>query len=126
MKRMGPTDVQRAVRDKNEYRTGSNTRIEANQGLERALGAKIMDARRELDLSVFALSSAAKISAGMLSKIENGQISQSPPTLQSIATALAILLSPLFTASEERCDRSVVRENVAAQRWGTSISCSDM
>jgi transcriptional regulator with XRE-family HTH domain len=44
---------------------------------ERALGAKIRAIRREKDLSVLDLSNASNISAGMLSKIENGQISPS-------------------------------------------------
>jgi len=88
---------------------------------------------RELDLSVLDLSSAANISAGMLSKIENGQISPSLSTLQSIANALAIPLSLLFAASEERRDCSFVRDKqgVVIERRGTkggsrSISCSDM
>ena len=123
MKRKGPADVQQAVGDKNEYRTGSNAPVEANRGLERALGAKIRDARRELDLSVLDLSSAANISAGMLSKIENGQISPSLSTLQSIANALAIPLSLLFAASEERRDCSFVRDKqgVVIERRGTKV-----
>ena len=113
----------KAVGDKNEYRTGSNAPVDANRGLERALGAKIRDARRELDLSVLDLSSAANISAGMLSKIENGQISPSLSTLQSIANALAIPLSLLFAASEERRDCSFVRDKqgVVIERRGTKV-----
>lgn len=123
MKRKVPADAQKAVADKSEYRTGSNAPVDANRGLERALGAKIRDARRELDLSVLDLSSASNISAGMLSKIENGQISPSLSTLQSIASALAIPLSLLFAASEERRDCSFVRDKqgVVIERRGTKV-----
>ena len=92
-----------------DYYTGSNAPVEGYRSLERALGAKIRDARRQRDLSVLDLAGAAKISAGMLSKIENGQISPSLSTLQAIANALAFPLSMLFAASEERRDCSFVR-----------------
>src|SRR5260370_41558370 len=91
-------------RDQADYRTGSNAPHEGARSLERALGAKIRVIRREKDLSVLDLSNASNISAGMLSKIENGQISPSLSTLQSIANALNVPLSLLFAASEERRD----------------------
>ncbi|WP_416221179.1 helix-turn-helix domain-containing protein [Rhodopseudomonas palustris] len=104
-----------------EYRTGSNAPQDTERSLERALGAKIRAIRRERDLSVSDLSSASKISAGMLSKIENGQISPSLSTLQSIAGALNVPLSLLFAASEQRRDCSFVRakQGVAIERRGS-------
>lgn len=103
-----------------EYHTGSNAPRD-ERSLERALGAKIRMIRRERDLSVSDLSSAASISAGMLSKIENGQISPSLSTLQSIAGALNVSLSLLFAASEQRRDCSFVRakQGVVIERRGT-------
>lgn len=106
-----------------EYNTGSNAPAEGSRALERALGARIRFIRREQDLSVLDLSSAANISAGMLSKIENGQISPSLSTLQSIANALKVSLSMLFAASEERRDCSYVRakQGVVIERRGTKV-----
>lgn len=106
-----------------EYSTGSNAPAESSRALERALGARIRFIRREQDLSVLDLSSAADISAGMLSKIENGQISPSLSTLQSIANALKVSLSMLFAASEERRDCSYVRakQGVVIERRGTKV-----
>lgn len=104
-----------------DYRTGSNAPQDGERSLERALGANIRAIRRERDLSVSDLSSASKISAGMLSKIENGQISPSLSTLQSIAGALNVPLSLLFAASEQRRDCSFVRakQGVTIERRGS-------
>ncbi len=106
-----------------DYRTGSNAPTEPDRTLERALGARIRSIRREQDLSVMDLASAANISAGMLSKIENGQISPSLNTLQSIAGALHVSLSMLFAATEERRDCSYVRakQGVVIERRGTKV-----
>jgi transcriptional regulator with XRE-family HTH domain len=120
MKRNPKLSPREAGRDQPDYRTGSNAPNEA-RSLERALGAKIRAIRRERELSVLDLSNASDISAGMLSKIENGQISPSLSTLQSIASALNVPLSLLFAASEERRDCSYVRarQGVVIERRGT-------
>ena len=99
MKRNPKLPLREGGRDQADYRTGSNAPNEA-RSLERALGAKIRAIRRERELSVLDLSNASDISAGMLSKIENGQISPSLSTLQSIASALNVPLSLLFAASD--------------------------
>src|SRR5260221_14113295 len=109
MKRQSKLPLAEAGRDQTDFRTGSNAPHEGARSLERALGAKIRDTRRAQDLSVLDLSNASNISAGMLSKIENGQISPSLSTLQSIASALNVPLTLLFAASEERRDCSFVR-----------------
>jgi transcriptional regulator with XRE-family HTH domain len=120
MPKKSPKDIEAVNR---EYSTGSNAPAESSRALERALGARIRFIRREQDLSVLDLSSAANISAGMLSKIENGQISPSLSTLQSIANALKVSLSMLFAASEERRDCSYVRakQGVVIERRGTKV-----
>ena len=122
MKRNPKLSPREAGRDQAVYRTGSNAPNEA-RSLERALGAKIRAIRRERELSVLDLSNASDISAGMLSKIENGQISPSLSTLQSIASALNVPLSLLFAASEERRDCSYVRarQGVVIERRGTKV-----
>src|SRR3982074_1324615 len=100
MKRQSKPPLAEAGRDQADYRTGSNAPHEGVRSLERALGAKIRVIRREKDLSVLDLSNASNISAGMLSKIENGQISPSLSTLQSIASALNVSLRPPFAVSD--------------------------
>lgn len=77
--------------------------------------------RREQELSVADLAGAANISMGMLSKIENGQISPSLATIQSLAGALNTPITTLFSAFEDRRDCSFVPKGhgVAIERRGT-------
>jgi DNA-binding XRE family transcriptional regulator len=91
--------------------------------LERALGKQIRQLRRALDLSVADLAGAAGISTGMMSKIENGQISPSLATLQSISSALSVSLSSLFASFEERQDCSFVPagQGVTIERRGSKV-----
>lgn len=103
--------------------TGSNAPSHDRRTLERAIGAQVRRMRREHDLSVSDLAGAARISAGMLSKIENGHISPSLATLQSIAVALGVPLTTLFASFEERRDCSHVRadQGVVIERRGTKV-----
>jgi transcriptional regulator with XRE-family HTH domain len=103
--------------------TGSNAPAQAQRTLERALGAQIRNLRRQHDLSVADMASAAGISSGMISKIENGQISPSLSTLQALASALSVPLSSLFAAFEERQDCSFVPagQGVRIERRGTKV-----
>lgn len=91
--------------------------------LERALGAQVRLLRRERDLSVADLAGAARISIGMLSKIENGQISPSLSTVQSLAAALNTPFTSLFAAFEEKRDCSFVPSGrgVVIERRGTKV-----
>ena len=105
------------------FATGSGAPASDGRALERALGGQVRRLRREHDLSVADLAGAAAISTGMLSKIENGQISPSLSTLQSIAGALGVPLTTLFATFEERRDCSYVRagQGVAIERRGTKV-----
>jgi len=117
-------NLQKAIdAERDTYKTSSNAPTENSRPLERALGARIRFMRREQDLSVLDLATAANISAGMLSRLENGQISPSLATLQSIASALKVSLSMLFAASEEQRDCSFVRakQGVIIERRGTKV-----
>ena len=89
--------------------------------LEKALGLQVRMMRRERDLSGVDLAAAAGISIGMLSKIENGQISPSLATIQAIAGALNTPITSLFSAFEEKRDCSFVprRQGVIIERRGT-------
>lgn len=95
------------------------TRRENN--LERALGREINALRKRQRLTVAELSDMTKISAGMLSKIENGAISPSLTTLQSLANALGVPLVTFFEGYDE--PRGVMHvkagEGVEVARQGT-------
>ena len=110
-----------APRESTHYVTGSSAPAVVERPLERAIGAKIREIRRRQDLSVTDLAQAAHISPGMMSKIENGQISPSLTTLQALSIALSAPLSSLFASFEERQDCSFVRagQGVAIERRGT-------
>jgi transcriptional regulator with XRE-family HTH domain len=102
--------------------TGSNApAADPPRTLEKALGLQIRMLRRERELSVADLASAAKISIGMMSKIENGQISPSLSTIQAIAGALNTPFTSLFSAFEEKRDCSYVAKDhgVIIERRGT-------
>jgi transcriptional regulator with XRE-family HTH domain len=112
---------QRPAADGGDYVTGSNAPAVNERALERALGAQIRALRRQQDLSGADLATAAGISLGMMSKIENGQISASLSTLKSLSAALQVPLSSLFASFEERQDCSFVRadQGVVIERRGT-------
>jgi len=107
--------------ESDDYITGSNAPANADRSLERELGNQIRSIRKKQDLSVSTLASSAGISPGMLSKIENGQISPSLTTIQSLANALSTPISALFSSVEERQDSSLVKagQGVVIERRGT-------
>ncbi|BAI74481.1 transcriptional regulator (plasmid) [Azospirillum sp. B510] len=104
-----------------EYVTGSSAPGAASRTLEQALGVQIRSLRRHLDLTVADLAAAAGISTGMLSKIENGQISPSLASLQALAGALNVPITALFASFEEKRGCSYVRagQGVGIERRGT-------
>ena len=109
--------------DVTDLATGSTAPVESPRTLERALGLQIRLLRRERDLSVGDLSGAAGISMGMVSKIENGQISPSLSTINAVATALNVPVSSLFMAFEDKRDCSFVPkgQGVIIERRGTKV-----
>ena len=106
-----------------ELGTGSSAPEPVDRPLERALGHQIRLVRRQQDLSISDLASAAGISNGMLSKIENGAISASLTTLQAISGVLQVPLSSLFASFEDRQDCSYVAagQGVPIDRRGTKV-----
>jgi transcriptional regulator with XRE-family HTH domain len=105
-----------------DLRTGSLAPVDTvNRTLEEGIGAEVRRLRKSLDLTVAELGTAAGISAGMLSKIENATISPSLATLDAIAKALNVPVSRLFAESEERRDCSFVKagSGVRIERRGT-------
>jgi transcriptional regulator with XRE-family HTH domain len=117
----------RAVRrdgalDLDDLRTGSSAPSEqADRTLEAGIGIEVRRLRKALDLTVVELGVAAGISAGMLSKIENGGISPSLGTLGALAKALNVPISRLFAETDERRDCSFVKAGtgVRIERRGT-------
>jgi transcriptional regulator with XRE-family HTH domain len=107
----------------NELETGSGAPGLAERPLERAIGMQIRELRRRFNLSVADLANAASISGGMLSKIENGQISPSLATLQALAAALNVPITTLFSTFDEKRDCSFVQANqgVVIERRGTKV-----
>jgi transcriptional regulator with XRE-family HTH domain len=106
----------------NELRTGSRAPSElATRALEASIGFQVRRLRKSIDLTVAQLGQMAGISAGMLSKIENGTISPSLSTLNALAKALNVSMSSLLAESEERRDCSFVKagRGVRIERRGT-------
>jgi len=103
------------------FPTGSGAPRNDPRALEKALGLRVRQLRRQQDLSVADLSAAAGLSTGMLSKIENGQISPSLTSVHSLAQALNVPISALFALAEDRQDCSYVAagQGVKIERRGT-------
>src|ERR1700689_4591285 len=107
-----------------DLRTGSRAPAESSlRPLETSIGFEVRRMRKSIDLTVAELGAAAGISAGMLSKIENGSISPSLGTLDALAKALNVPLSRLFAETDERRDCSFVKAGtgVRIERRGTKV-----
>lgn len=66
------------------------------QTLERYIGSVLKQARKEQALTIADVARIAGLSSGMVSKIENGQVSTSLNALSCMTTALGLTLSRLF------------------------------
>ncbi len=86
-----------------------------------AIGAQVRNLRRKLDLTGAELAEQAGLSAGMLSKIENGAVSASIESLEALARALNVPLTSFFASYEEKRDCSYVAagHGVMIERRGT-------
>jgi transcriptional regulator with XRE-family HTH domain len=103
-------------------RTGSEAPRELSAlPLEAIIGLEVRRLRRSISLTIAELGATAGISAGMLSKIENGNISPSLGTLNALAKALNVPLRQLFAETDERRDCSFVSAGagVRIERRGT-------
>ena len=77
--------------------------------LEQAIGREVKGFREKLGLTIAELAKAAEMSAGMLSKIENGATSPSLASLQALAHALQVPVTAFFKGYEETRDASFVK-----------------
>jgi quercetin dioxygenase-like cupin family protein/DNA-binding Xre family transcriptional regulator len=91
------------------------------KNLETAIGREVRGFRHQQDMTVAELSEKTGLSMGMLSKIENGNISPSLNTLQVLAAALSVPLTAFFRRFEEKRAAVHVKngEAVEIQRAGT-------
>jgi transcriptional regulator with XRE-family HTH domain len=89
--------------------------------LEQAIGREVRRQREKLDITISELAKAAGISAGMLSKIENGATSPSLSSLQALAQALQVPLTTFFRDFDEMRTATFVKagQGLAIERRGT-------
>lgn len=89
--------------------------------LEESIGREVRRFREKLNITISELAKAAKMSAGMLSKIENGATSPSLSSLQALSQALHVPVTSLFRSFEEVRDASFVKagEGLKIERRGT-------
>jgi len=89
--------------------------------LESAIGRQVRALRKKLDMTVTELAGVAKLSPGMLSKIENGLTSPSLATLKALSIALNVPVTALFEKFEEQREATFVRngEGLRIERRGT-------
>jgi transcriptional regulator with XRE-family HTH domain len=92
-----------------------------NGRLEESIGREVRRFREKLNITISELAKAAQMSAGMLSKIENGATSPSLSSLQSLSRALQVPVTSLFRSFEEVRDATFVRagEGLKIERRGT-------
>src|SRR5690606_30693014 len=89
-----------------ELATGSGAPSARENNLQEAIGVQVRSLRKQHDMTVMELAGQAGLSAGMLSKIENGGICPSLHALQALAQALNVPITALFEKFEERYDVS--------------------
>lgn len=92
-----------------------------DSALEVSIGREVREFRRKLDMTVAELARLADLSAGMLSKIENGMTSPSLATLQSLSRALHVPVTAFFRKYEEERDATFVKagQGLTIERRGT-------
>ena len=93
----------------------------AEKNLEVAIGRQVRELRKRQRMTGADLAVLTGLSVGMLSKIENGQISPSLNTLQVLANALRVPLVQLFSGFEEKRGAMHVKagQGVETDRAGT-------
>ncbi|MEK1850516.1 MAG: helix-turn-helix domain-containing protein [Phyllobacterium sp.] len=89
--------------------------------LEMAIGHEVRAYRKKLGITVSDLAVTTGISLGMLSKIENGNISPSLTTLQSLSRALGVPLTAFFLRYEQPRNAVFVKsgQGVEVERRGS-------
>ncbi len=93
----------------------------AENALEMAIGRQVKRYRKQLGLTITEVCTRTGLSAGMMSKIENGNTSPSLATLRSLSAALNVPVTALFREFEEQRDATFVKagQGLAIDRRGT-------
>lgn len=107
-----------AVLDQDPHETSGEQR---GRHLEAAIGREVRRYREKLNITISELAKAADMSAGMLSKIENGATSPSLSSLQALSRALHVPVTALFRSFEEVRDATFVAkgQGLNIERRGT-------
>ena len=89
--------------------------------LEKAIGRQVKRYRKQMGLTITEMCTRTGLSAGMVSKIENGITSPSLATLRSLSTALNVPVTALFREFEEQRDATFVKagQGLAIERRRT-------
>ncbi|MCV3272025.1 helix-turn-helix domain-containing protein [Roseobacter sinensis] len=89
--------------------------------LEVAIGRQVRGLRRQKGQTIAQLAAEMGISEGMVSKIENGQVSPSLSMLQRLSQAFSVPLTAFFRGYEEQRPVMHVKagEGIEAERAGT-------
>ncbi len=95
--------------------------LASENALEQAIGRQVKRYRKQLGLTITEMCERTGLSAGMMSKIENGNTSPSLATLRSLSTALNVPVTSLFREFEEQRDATFVKagQGLAIERQGT-------
>ncbi len=93
----------------------------SENSLEIAIGRQVRRYRKQLGLTITEMCDRTGLSAGMMSKIENGNTSPSLATLRSLSTALNVPVTSLFREFEEQREATFVKagQGLAIERRGT-------
>jgi len=89
--------------------------------LEASIGKQVRLARKAAGVTLQQLSKQSRLSASMLSKIENGQISSSLRTIQLICHALNITITTLFKQHDKDVEPTFIKSGagLTIERGGT-------
>ncbi len=89
--------------------------------LEASIGRQVRLFRKKLDMTVAELAKQADLSAGMLSKVENGRTSPSLASLHALSAALNVPVTAFFRRFEEQRAATHVQagQGLKIERRGT-------
>jgi len=93
----------------------------SDKQLEASIGKQVRIARKNAGVTLQQLSKQSLLSASMLSKIENGQISASLKTIQLICHALNISITSLFKQHDKDIEPTFIKsgEGLTIERAGS-------
>jgi transcriptional regulator with XRE-family HTH domain len=103
------------------YQEPHQTSPGAHKLLEESIGREVKRFREKLNLTISEVAKTADMSAGMLSKIENGATSPSLSSLQALSRALHVPVTAFFRGYEELRDATFVKagQGLTIERRGT-------